>query len=54
MNINRSLKILKGTVVQRDLERKELFSQETFHSQNLRYETLKSRMENSNKIGINF
>ena len=35
-------KILKGSVVPRDLKRKENLSQETYHSQNLRYETLKS------------
>ena len=37
-----SLKIVEILVVRRELKKKELFSQETYQSQNFRYETLKS------------
>ena len=40
--INRTLRLLEILVVPRELKKVNLFSQETYHSQNFRYETLKS------------
>ena len=48
MNTQKSLKILEILVVPRDLKN-ELFSQETYHSQNFRYETLKSPLLKKSK-----
>ena len=42
MNIHRKFENFEILVVPRELKKNELFSQETYHSQNFRYETLKS------------